>query len=126
MYAGCDKDHARNYFVHYIDPKRLKELVNADPEDIPFAACIHCRWCGFLVNVPADCLLHGAQCPDWSWELSEQCYGFAVRYLQRTGAEYIMGAVLQQAEEVSLLNPNLGGPGVAEVIIHRKDSGFNQ
>jgi hypothetical protein len=91
--------------------------MRIEPAELTLPACVHCRWCGHLIYVPSDCLLHDGDCPEWRWELSEQCYGFTHLFLARTGTEQVKDSVMKQAEELALLHPRLGGTAIAEQII---------
>jgi hypothetical protein len=117
IYGACDLDHASNYLLHYLRRDVIINLIVIEPEELSLSACVHCRWCGCLTFEPVDCALHDLECPEYVWELSERCWGFVYLYLGRTGAHEISGAVMHQAEELSLLNPLLGGPAIAEQIL---------
>ncbi len=114
----CDAQCLWNYTAEYVEQDVAKHLARIQIEELPITACVHCRWCGSLIYSPGDCPLHGNECPLWEWELSEQAYGFVIRYMDRTHARRIPGRVMLLAREISLLHPEIVGSDVCDRVLN--------
>ena len=78
--------------------------------------CVTCRACGTLVHTPKSCLVHGNECPPWSWLLSYRAVEFADSIAQ-------LGDITPEnwrvAGHIATIHPELTGEEIAAEVARR-------
>ena len=73
-----------------------------------FGACLHCAWCGRIVNAPVICALHDTDCPADAWLLTIQGLGAQAALLGEVADELLPG-VLAALEHIGRAHPEFDG-----------------
>ena len=121
IYAFCDSHCLKDFKKSNRPPWIPGEVINADPRQILWPrSCLYCRWCGLLVYEPTDCAVHEVlDCPGYCWELSSQAHLFVVHFLLRSGRRRVPDFLMDQAEGLALMHPEMDGSEMANTIIDR-------
>lgn len=112
------QDPATGGQLAFCDPECLSELTSLVMPEAPslawrqplpdVASCVHCAWCGRLVNAPQRCLLHEDACPSDNWLLTLQGLG-AQATLAGDVSDDLLPGVLAALEHIGRAHPEFDG-----------------
>ena len=105
-------------FWVFCDLDCLAELTSAVMPDAPTrrwirpvpdtGTCLHCGWCGTLVQQPERCALHDEACPADRWDLTLQGLA-ATASIAGHLPDFMTDAILAALEHVGRRHPEIDG-----------------
>jgi hypothetical protein len=121
VYAFCDPHCLKAFKKSNRPPWNPGEVTDVDPKQIMWPwSCLYCRWCGMLVYEPKECCLHEVlDCPLYDWWYSLQAHSFVVQFILRSGRRRVPDLLMDQAEDLALLHPEMDGVEMALTLIDR-------